>query len=379
MRTAPAALPWSMTVRPLGSTWCWTTPEGSDGRWPVAVAPTMKPVRHRTGWHLVGLLPITGAMIAVVTGPPGAGKTFYALRKIAEAADAGKPVATNVGLAENFPEKVAGRNLARHLVRGRRAVIADRIRRNVMVGSDLDELFRLRLPGREEGRGLMVLDEASDWLNARRWQEGNRDAVVQFFTRHRKLGWDVLLLIQDFATIDRQVRSLFEYHVQLRNLRKARLLPWLPIPASPVPLFLAVWKWHGADVVMRREVFPLSSVRRLYDTNQLPSELADEADTIPFPLPAGYELGSSARRTSRAPAADVLRAEAKPEGDVHGAGNAAAARGPRGLRPPLRPPLKAPLQLDRACNTRSTVKNDGGTSPASPARLNGETPQERPL
>ena len=46
-------------------------------------------------------------MIQLVSGPPGAGKTYYTCRKIAEAILAGKMVATNVVLVEDWAERIA--------------------------------------------------------------------------------------------------------------------------------------------------------------------------------------------------------------------------------------------------------------------------------
>ncbi|MFN8131542.1 MAG: zonular occludens toxin domain-containing protein [Solirubrobacteraceae bacterium] len=56
---------------------------------------------------------------------------------------------------------------------------------------DLQELFRVRMPGRREGRGVMVLDEAHNWMNSRLWKDTDRLELVRFFSQHRKLGWDV--------------------------------------------------------------------------------------------------------------------------------------------------------------------------------------------
>ena len=181
-------------------------------------------------------------MIVLVQGQPGAGKSFYAIRKAAATLEAGKPLVTNIDLAEDATRRIARRNPLRALSRSWTASRALELDRGLLVTQDLDEAFSVRLRGRGESRGVMVLDEAHQWMNARLWSQGDRMEVIRWFTQHRKLGWDVFLISQDVENIDRQVRSLGEYVVTLRNLRRAK---WAGIPMSPVNLFLAVWRWHG--------------------------------------------------------------------------------------------------------------------------------------
>jgi zona occludens toxin len=244
-------------------------------------------------------------MIVLVTGPPGAGKSLYALRQLGDALDRGKPVATNVELAAGAAATVARSNWARRILRRVPRATA-RIERQVYVSSSLVDLFSVRLRGRGEDRGVMVLDEAHYWLNARNWSSGDREAVVTFFTQHRKLGWKVFLVVQDAEMIDKQVRSLIEYHVHLRNLKKAKVLFGL-LPASPVNLFLAVWTWHGIrGKPVKRELYRLSWHRRLYDTFQTHHGLEADGPTdelaavwLPAPDPAGGPAGAKRLRGRR--------------------------------------------------------------------------------
>jgi hypothetical protein len=235
-------------------------------------------------------------VIVLVTGPPGAGKSFYAVRKLGEAMEAGKFVGTNVELARDFAWTSAGSNPIRRLIPGRRAARARNLAARTWVADDLAELFRLRLPGRKEGRGVMVLDEASGWLNARNWSAKDRADVIRFFSQHRKLGWDVYLIVQDAEMLDKQVRALFEYHVHLRNLRRVKLLG---LPILPVNLFLALWTWHGMPTraVVKREVFRLSWHRKLYDTFEIVNDLAADGAADTITLPIAPELRAAIRRT----------------------------------------------------------------------------------
>jgi Zonular occludens toxin (Zot) len=254
-------------------------------------------------------------VIALVQGPPGAGKSFYAMRKLAEALESGKPVATNVELAPDAYERIAGRNFVKRPTRALRLSRARELERGTLVTDRLEELFSVRLRGRGEGRGVMVLDEAHNWINAREWSAEDRRQIVRWFTQHRKLGWDVYLISQDIEMIDKQVRTLGEYVVSLRNLKRAK---WGPIPFSPVNLFLAVWRWHAIDAtVVKRELYRLNYAAKLYDTYATSHGLAgdelDDALWLPRPAasdgPRGGPAGASPdpAPTPAPPTADVAQ------------------------------------------------------------------------
>jgi hypothetical protein len=270
-------------------------------------------------------------MIALVVGAPGSGKSYTSVALIAEALRAGKPVATNIELAEDWPELVVA-SMAGARLRGRawRERRAERLRSLVHVSGELDELFRVRLVGcgkcrgcdrggicRRENRGVMVLDEAHNWMNARTWDADGVSAskneavqrrlgVVRFFSQHRKLGWSVYLITQDENNVDRQVRTLFECLVRLRNLHNFK---FIGIPIVPVNLFLAIWQWNDpSKSVLRRQVRRLDKrVARLYDTMALShgagDELLEAGGAIMLPRPAVVvdELAELAESAAPAP------------------------------------------------------------------------------
>jgi zona occludens toxin len=309
--------------------------------------------------------------ISLVTGPPGSGKSFYAVKVLAEAVWAGKFVGTNVELAPDWAERlVRAHPRVRWLSKRKRAERAALYRRRVYVSHDLDALFRLRLRGAGEGRGLMVLDEAHNWMNARSWGAGDRATIVRFFTQHRKLGWHVQLITQDADMLDRQVRVLMEEHITLKNLRNFKLAG---IRVFPRNRFVAVCKWFAADaaILWRRSYGLNKRVASLYDSMATSHGLDEDAGD-PIWLPLLPDVASDAPAPAGAVAAGPEPARV---GVLVASPPASPTAGPSpsGGRSPEALPSAAwaPDPLDSI----ATVSSPATTHPSEPTRPD---PQDRP-
>ncbi|WP_369596491.1 zonular occludens toxin domain-containing protein, partial [Salmonella enterica] len=60
---------------------------------------------------------------------------------------------------------------------------------------------------------LLVLDECGTWFNSRSWGDKDRQPVIDWFLHARKLGWDIIFLIQDVSIMDKQARLALAEHV----------------------------------------------------------------------------------------------------------------------------------------------------------------------
>jgi hypothetical protein len=306
-------------------------------------------------------------MMTLVTGPPGTGKTWYCTRAICNALERGKWVATNVAMHDGFELHLAKRNWLRYLKPGRRAVVAERHRQRCFVSGDLEELMRVRLPGcgkcrgctagrtcQREGRGLMVLDEAHSWLNARMWDQdtgGGKDAradairrrlaVVDWFAEHRKLGWEILLVTQDAGRIDAQVRGNAEFHTKLKNLRKFKVLGLVPL--FPFNVFVAITTWHGTNNDrVGISAYLLDRRCRLYDTMAAAQRWRtfSREDEIWLPLPVDVREARRAALQGTAPAAQTPAV--RNEDGTRASGAAAAVAAPEhALLTPVGGPVPA--------------------------------------
>lgn len=222
-------------------------------------------------------------VITLLTGSPGHGKSYTLVREIEAAVAKGIPVGTNVPLNHDWPYVMA----KRHTLFGRwrhTAVVekAAEFARFVIVSDDFDKLLRIRLSGKKEGRGLLVLDESQRWMNARGWDNAvNEDGsamkrsealarrmkILNSLSGHRHYGWNVILATQSEKAIDLQARELYEFHSEVRNMRK---LPWIGFFIR-FNLFLKITRWN--DKTKSRagiSTYWLSkSLARLYDTHVL--------------------------------------------------------------------------------------------------------------
>jgi zona occludens toxin len=214
-------------------------------------------------------------MIVVVEGPPGSGKSYSCVTRIYNALNRGQYVATNIQLSEGWALEFAKASRLRRLIPGRVEKLAAKYEANLFMSGDLEELMRVRLQGKGEERGLLLLDEAHNWMNSRTWTAGDRERLVRFFTQHRKLGWNVFLVSQRSAAIDAQVRGLCEYRITLRNLRRVRLAG---IPVVPFNLFLALWSWESvSNELVQRDFYRLNKrIARQYDSLALSHGLEEE-------------------------------------------------------------------------------------------------------
>ena len=257
--------------------------------------------RRLPGWF--ALRP-TLVVIRLVTGPLGTGKSYYGVRKAVEAMERGKIVVTNFGMEADWVRQVVEHGKFRKGTFKLEERIERFERRYYRVDS-LDELMKVRIDpvppfafdrgdGRmqlREGAGVVILDEAHRWMNARSWGQQGREEILVFFALARKLGFHVYLLAQRAENLDVQVRELFEDHIRLNNLRKSVRI--LGIPVVPIDFFVATWKNHAyPDEVVKAERYRLRWIKRLYDTMDTASfGLGEGGPSDAILLPRPQELG----------------------------------------------------------------------------------------
>lgn len=218
--------------------------------------------------------------IEIQQGTPGSGKSAVAVARAVAHLQEGGVVAANFSLVDGWPETVAKRSLlgrfSETIRHERAAELHKRFLRvdslKAIKGIDPKEMAVGRhktIKGKfQEGQGLLLLDEVQLIFNSRKWEKNFE--WIEFFTQHRKLGWNIILIAHDIQMVDSQIRPLIELESRFRNMQKVRI-PVVGLPFSPIPLFLVIRRYAGlgagASVIHSRSMYPLPLwAARLYDS-----------------------------------------------------------------------------------------------------------------
>lgn len=201
-----------------------------------------------------------------VEGKLGTGKTKFCIWRAQDAVRAGRKVATNVDIAP-------------HLLNPSKPGIIIRIP-DKPTAIDLAAIGHGNPDSYDEDKnGILILDELGTWLNSRSFQDAGRAPLLDWLIHARKLGWDVYLIVQDAAMIDRQVReALIEYQVRCLRMDRVRI----PFIGHITGLFNDRWaylpKFHLATarvgigagaVVAERWQYVGKNLHAAYDTRQV--------------------------------------------------------------------------------------------------------------
>lgn len=147
-----------------------------------------------------------------VTGKLGGGKSLTSVSRIREAFYRGAPVATNLDIRLHHM-------LGRHKKNTRLYRVPDKPKL-----PDLEALGRGNKTYDESKNGLLVLDECGTWFNSRTWNDKSRQDVINWFLHARKLGWDIIFIVQDISIVDKQARlALAEHTVFCRRLDRMQV------------------------------------------------------------------------------------------------------------------------------------------------------------
>lgn len=136
---------------------------------------------------------------------------------------------------------------------------------------DFSNLYAERI-GRKpkEGEILLVIDECQILFNSRDWGKGNRGEWCSFFTQHRKLGYDIILIAQFDRMLDRQIRSLIEYEWVHRKVSNFGIKGKIISSFCGGRLFVSVKVWYPLKEKVGAEWFICKkSYYQIYDTYTL--------------------------------------------------------------------------------------------------------------
>ena len=207
--------------------------------------------------------------IWLYTGTPGSGKSFHAAKDIERRLRRGG------GLICNFPVNTGFVKKCRAHVEywDNSELTAERLVAYAL------EHHRMG----KEGQALVVIDECQIIFNCRDFGRKDRNAWVTFFSQHRKLGFNVILITQSDRMLDKQIRSLVEEEVKHRKLNNYGFGGmFLTLFSFARTWFIAINYWYGGNKLkLGYSVFPYRKrYSSLYDSYRLFSDMVTAGGAV---------------------------------------------------------------------------------------------------
>lgn len=199
-------------------------------------------------------------MISLYSGTPGSGKSLHLAMRLYWWVRAGKPCISNFNIDLSSISGSKKKNFT--------FLPNDKLTPKYLIdyaNNIIKEKGRVR-----EGSILLVIDEAQLIFNARDWAKKDRGDWLSFFTLHRHLGYDIVLIAQFDGMLDKQIRSLLEYeyvHRKVSNFGvKGKALSLLAFGN----LFVCVKVWYPMSEKVGSEFFRAKKkYYSIYDTYEI--------------------------------------------------------------------------------------------------------------
>lgn len=208
--------------------------------------------------------------VFIVTGKLGAGKSLYSAWRIYRYLTVGRKVACNFDL--NIEKR------------------KDLPNAEVWRLPSVPRIEDLKALGRggpsEEKAGLLCLDECGMFLNSRNWADKERQEVINWMLHSRKLGWDIILIVQSVSAIDKQIREMIGEHlVSLSRLDRLKI-PILGIGLPRIHMAAIRYGLNTQNPPIERQMFRGSKeLFDLYDTGHIFEVETKPLFRLPFYVP----------------------------------------------------------------------------------------------
>ncbi len=199
-------------------------------------------------------------MISLYSGTPGSGKSLHIAEKIYNRIKHGHATICNFPVKVNYKKFKAKRfyNAFTYVDNSELTV--------AFLVNYSKQYFKGRTP--KEGQILLVIDEAGILFNSRDYSHKDRSDWCKFFSQHRKLGYDVVLIAQFDRMLDRQVRAQIEYEIIHRKVSNFGIPGIIMSVLFVGKLFVAVKLWYpmGREKVGSEFFSAHKKYYNIYDT-----------------------------------------------------------------------------------------------------------------
>jgi zona occludens toxin len=145
-----------------------------------------------------------------------------------------------------------------------------------------------------EGQTLLIIDECQILFNPREFGKSDRLKWISFFSQHRKLGFNIILVSQMDRMVDRQIRGLFEYEYKHRKVNNFKIGMFLPVAC-----FACIEMWYGIREKMSTSFF---FYRKKYGNLYNSFKMFDDDLCIEFDDATGSIVGSTSAKAEGGPA-----------------------------------------------------------------------------
>jgi len=217
--------------------------------------------------------------IWLYSGTPGSGKSYHA------ACDVIRRLRAGGGVIANFPinESVVKKCKAHCEYWDNSEFSAKRL---------IEYALKHHVRGKE-GQTLVVIDEAQLVFNCRDFGRKDRNDWVAFFSQHRHLGFNIILIAQSDKMLDKQIRVLIESEVKHRKMGNYGIAGWLLSLLAGGTLFYTIEYWYGGNkLIIGKEFLKFHKKKQdVYDSYRMFSDIGGEL--APAAGPGGTACGGA--------------------------------------------------------------------------------------
>lgn len=195
-------------------------------------------------------------MINLYSGTPGSGKSFHAVALILRFLGKKRYVVANFPMIFTVNQKKKGFEERFFYMPNEMITIESLLEFAIDMGF---------FDKGKESQCLVVIDEAGGRFNCRDFKNSDRAEWIDFFSQHRKVGYDFVLVAQNDRMLDRQIRGYIESEIKHRKVNN-----FGPFNFLPIPCFVAIEHWYTAKLRVGSEfMFFRKKIAAQYDSMKM--------------------------------------------------------------------------------------------------------------
>lgn len=210
-------------------------------------------------------------MIWLYSGTPGSGKSFHACKDIITKLQRGGDIILNFPIKRELIKRCKGNSTFIDDVDLSPQILIDYAKKNHERG--------------KEGQTLIIIDEAQRLFNAREFGRKDRRDWITFFSLHRHLGYNVILITQFDKFLDKQIRGLIETEIKHRKMNNYGTAGKVFSKIFGGTVFIAIEYWYGGNKMkLGQELIKYNKrVAAIYDSYRMFADVGEAAPGATVP------------------------------------------------------------------------------------------------